>query len=625
MTVPPGADPQITYKFTDIFRNRLIAELPITTVTFSKVLNGVGPWAGTLNVNDRGVQRSNWITATAPWLSSFWIDINGVLIYGGPVINRQYTRSTGLVSLSGFDFAGYLGQRGQAQDYSNYTDSEGHAWAITGAAALRIAFYILKQALTVDQSIPIKVVTQGATPESLWITLSAPLTQSQTLASLLTQCQELGYLVGIDYACDVAYVGGVPAAQITLSYPRREASTKPVIDLDNVLDLQWPEDGSQQANRIVEQAGATSDRTGGKEWPPAREAGYPLLETTISHPALAPTASGNAAILEACAQGDITTRAFALTVPSVLMPMFGSPSILTLPLGGDVRVRSLPHAGDQPPTDPRFPNGLDVVQRIIRIDGSVPDEGVPLMVVYLNPPPSTTPVEPAVTTGSGPAPEPEKAKVEEEERTEKEAVEAVEAAKKEAEESREAAEKGKGEIPGRGPEFELAKERAEKAEKEAKEAKEAAEGGHPGEAKEKAEKSKEGSGASKKETREAEERDKAEKEKEAKLVWTGTMIVDAFQPVPAETDVRRTLSFSVAYPAIEAKGVEIEAGWGPKEKEGVPATAKSVVFRLAVFTTEGKRTSAPTLSSSGLTVNVGLSVFEKHTAVNATWEVKAYS
>jgi hypothetical protein len=50
-----------------------------------------------------------------------------------------------------------------------------------------------------------------------------------------------------------------------------------------------------------------------------------------------------------------------------------------------------------PPDNPRFPNGLKELFRIVRIDCAVPDEGVPTMTLTLNIPAFSTPVEPPET------------------------------------------------------------------------------------------------------------------------------------------------------------------------------------------------------------------------------------
>jgi hypothetical protein len=406
------------------------------------------------------------LEATAVNRSALWVDIDGVLFYGGRTLGRKYGMSQGIASLTGSDFSGYTAQRLQAKDYGVYTDPDGHEWWRTGAPALKIAFWTLKDAMEKAYSIPIKIVAEGSeAKESYWVTFSAPEEQHQTLGSILSQMQGMGYPIGIDYASDVSYVSGRPTATITLSYPRRGAPftvASKVIDLANALDLEYDEDGTQQADSIVEQAGALLVRSSEGIWVPTREAGYPLLEAMISHPATAPSSLPGAA-LEAYVSGDLATLAYPLTAPVITLPLFGNPSIFEIDVGDDVQLRIPVVAGDQPPTNPRFPSGLTVVMRIVRIDVTIPDEGIATMVITLNLPPSAVPVEPPEETTEG-----RKAKEEESAELNKEQEKA--AKEKEEEAAKEATEQEEKEDSERKKIAEEALAEAEAAKKAAEEA-----------------------------------------------------------------------------------------------------------------------------------------------------------
>lgn len=395
ISIPDGVDHQITYKFTDLFKFETLAELPLNGTTFSLAVNGTGPWSGKLKVDDSEVRETNWINATSPWLAAMWVDIDGDLYYGGPVTGRKYQSSAGTVTLSGSDFCGYFSQRVQAQDYTAYTDPDGHTWATEpGAPAPRIAYYLLKQALEKEHSIPIDIAYDETVVDSeFWITFTAPITQQQTLAALLMQLQQLGYLVGVDYACDVQYVAGVPSVSVTLSYPRRgSTSAGTVIELSDSTDLEYDEDGTQAGNRVIEQTGVISTEATSKSWGPATaEDGYPLLEKVVSHAALSPTVA-SPSVLEAYANGDLSIYTYPLLAPVIPMPMFGSPSIKDLaPIGQDVMLRVPVGEGELPANDPRFPDGLNYRFRTTRLDCTIPDEGLPMMSATLNIPPGTVP------------------------------------------------------------------------------------------------------------------------------------------------------------------------------------------------------------------------------------------
>lgn len=456
--------PAITYKFTDLLRFETIAELPLKAVTFTKAVGSVGPWAGTLNVEDRGVQETNFVAATSVGKTAMWVDIDGVLVYGGLVTKRVYDPTAGTVAVSGSDFCQYLAMRLQAQGYTNYIE-DGREWLRDGSPVLNIAYTILKHAFEVENSIPLKVVAQGIeAEESNWITFSAPIAQEQTLAALISQLQELGFMVGIDYACDVAYDKGRPTATITISYPRRGAQGRgpgtPEIDMTAATQWGWEEDSTAQATAIIEQAGATNIRSSPGEWEPAVAAGYPLYEACIQHPAQAPSDSPEQQLI-AYLQGDLATNAFPYSIPAATLPLFGSPSILNLEAGDNAILRVPRSSGNLPPACPIFVDGLELLSRVIRIDATVPDEGVPTMALAFNAPPAFQPADPVIWTTGGSRTEPGREK--EEERTKEEAEEKereeIEPIIKEAEEFAEEA-------------IKLAEENAnEEAELEAREAK----------------------------------------------------------------------------------------------------------------------------------------------------------
>lgn len=414
-------DLPLIYQFTSLMDpSRLIAELPVNNATFSLVLNGSGPWAGTLNVEDSEVRKTSWREATRVNRSAVWIAVEKpylsgrVLIYGGRTTGRDYLESTGIVSLSGSDFYGLLAQRfpsphpaGAPEEtgYTEYTDPEGHTWAVLaespppgvaerGASAATIAYWLLRQALEeVAESPPITIVASSEpTPQQFWITFSAPRTQNQTLATMLSQLHQLGYQVGIDVIQQVEYVAGVPTVSIGIFYPRRGSESSLVIA--SRLDLEYQEDGTQQSNGVVEMVGGTGEDAEERRWAPAFAEEYPLLSQVVSHASVSPTAQ-SARVLAAYEEGDLAVYSYPLTTPVVTLSMFGRPSILDLAeVGENVKLRIDKTAGEVPETNPRFPNGLDFTFRTVRLDATVPDQGLPTMKVTLNIPPSSTPIVP---------------------------------------------------------------------------------------------------------------------------------------------------------------------------------------------------------------------------------------
>ncbi|MGH9121413.1 MAG: hypothetical protein ACRDYC_05635 [Acidimicrobiales bacterium] len=382
--IPVSPIHAIEYLFCDLFTGEIMGTLPLTGVTFTLQMNGAGPFAGTLAVEDPRIAALDWIGFTRPNRNSVFVAIDGELVYGGIVSNRTYTMSTQNVALSALDFTNYMAQRVQAADYSI-------TWATTPAGAAQIAFQVLTDALAVPFSLQLNDVAPGPTPPDFQITFSAPITQQQTVASIVQQLQAMGYLVGFDYADDVGWVNGVPEATVTFSYPRRgrpAGTTGLFVDIAQAIEFVYPEDGSTQADSVIEMSSSTgtAGSTTGTYTPAMTEYGYPLLEAVESHISFSQTAEPQSA-LDAYTADDLALYAFPPVVPSVTLPLFGSLKLSDFIVGDDMRLVV-------PKGNPRFPNGMDFYWRNTRADVTVLEQGVSTMTLTFQMPPSETPQYP---------------------------------------------------------------------------------------------------------------------------------------------------------------------------------------------------------------------------------------
>lgn len=398
-----GTPHVITYYCTDNFGN-LIAELPFTGVKFSRVLNGAGTFSANLPVEDPRVQALNWIEATAPNLTCLWVIVNGTsVVWGGMIQQRTYTMNNQQVSIQANEFWAYLNQRVQAFDYST-------TWAaMPGAGAVTMGAKIITDALNTADTLGVlfpgstQVVVEGTVPAAYFIVASFPLSQQQQIGSLIQQLQTMGYLVGFDFATDINLVEGIPTAQLTLSYPRRgriAGTTGLMVDTAYATDFTYPEDGTQQADKIWELATAAGGVGSVVQWAPAMTVdGYPLLESVESHMVFSALTyytdeevSASQPVLNAWGQDDLFLYAFPPVAPTITVPLFGrSLTLGDFEIGDDIRVVIPKLAGGGPGTCPRFPNGMDFYWRIIQMDVAVSDGGLSSMTLTLNVPLSTSP------------------------------------------------------------------------------------------------------------------------------------------------------------------------------------------------------------------------------------------
>lgn len=384
----------VTYLFTDLYGQR-IEQLPLTGVTFELALNEAGQWSATLPIEDPTVRATNWRDATAPNLACVWVYFGATLVYGGLVRTRKYSMASQTVKLAGADFCCYMDQLLQAKDYST-------TWQ-DGAGTATMAAQILTDALAQLNTLPITTSLDGTEPSEYWISASFPLSQQQAISSIFQQLQEMGYLVGFDYACDVYQTSGVPTAEITLSYPRRgrpAGTTSLAVDIASAVDFTYDEDGTSQANQVQEMATSGGGVGATLTWQDSLNVGYPFLQAVEQHAVFSAQTfytssevAASQAVLNAWGADDLALHAYPAIAPTITVPLYGEYLQLGDFISGD-DLRVIIGQTQGLPTNPRFPNGLDYYFRIIKAAVKIADEGLSTMTLTLNLPPSSTPQRP---------------------------------------------------------------------------------------------------------------------------------------------------------------------------------------------------------------------------------------
>lgn len=109
------------YLFTDM-RGRLLDDLPMTGVSMTEVLSGAGEATGTVNLASRAVQKKNPASLTVTRRTAMWAQrittdavtgqvIEAPILWGGPVVGRERSRSGRSMTLRMFSWAGYFASR----------------------------------------------------------------------------------------------------------------------------------------------------------------------------------------------------------------------------------------------------------------------------------------------------------------------------------------------------------------------------------------------------------------------------------------------------------------------------------------------------------------------------------
>jgi len=378
-----------TYFAYDLLTYNLLAELPYTNVTFSQRLNVAGSFTGDLLLSDPRIKNLGPIGATNPSKTLTIIDLDGQIVWGGINWTRNFDGATHKASVAGQEGWSYFTNRVQAADYTNAP--AGAYWSTNPADACSIAAQVVADALAVAgsafQGLTINIAETVPNPNPL--TGSFPLSQLQTVASIVSGLSGGGYGTGFDFGIDWSWSAGqgsTPVPVLNISYPRRGVpfgSTSPALLMTSgnaSTGYTWPEDGTKESNSIY----GTASGSGGLQYstgsdPSVLGAGYPLLEQTISYSNVTTTDQ-----LQASTEGDWAQYEWPVVTPTFTMPVIGDPSLGTFRLGDDERVVISP--------DERFPNGVDTALRIVALDVKVPEEGLATMTHTMNTPPGLAPV-----------------------------------------------------------------------------------------------------------------------------------------------------------------------------------------------------------------------------------------
>jgi hypothetical protein len=87
-----SVDTPVTYLLYDTLTGLFIETLPFRGVTFGGgPVNSAGSFTGNLDLQDPGIQNTDWVRATAPNKTTLIIDYNGEIVWGGPISGRKET------------------------------------------------------------------------------------------------------------------------------------------------------------------------------------------------------------------------------------------------------------------------------------------------------------------------------------------------------------------------------------------------------------------------------------------------------------------------------------------------------------------------------------------------------
>lgn len=384
---------EITYYSFDLVTLDQIGTLPFAGVSWTRQLNGAGQFGGKLNLADPDVQAKPWATATRESRTLLVVDVDGAIEWGGILWDRPYDSPTRTLSITANEAWSYFARRAQARDYTSPpATGPGHTyWSTTPAAAHNIAAALVADAIAVPASALATMTIERATDgTAAAITESYPLSQKQTVTSMVTQLAGLGLGTGFDFTIEWAWEGeqgSTPVPTLVLSFPRAgrtAGETGIVIDAGQAgaKGYTWSPAGSQQANQVHGMASGSGSLSTVVADPTVTGDGWPLLEKVVSFMAI-----NDQSTLTAASKGELAAAEWPVVTPTVTLTMFDGSLVLgDFSLGDTGRLLI--------PPDERFATGVDDYLRITAWTCTPGDKGEELMTLTLQSAPGLAPVPP---------------------------------------------------------------------------------------------------------------------------------------------------------------------------------------------------------------------------------------
>jgi hypothetical protein len=360
---------QYRYLFADLITNDILAELPLTRVSFTQVLNTPGSFSGTILGSDANELGYDITGSTIPARTAIYVDRDGVLIWGGIIWVRTWDSDSQHFSFSAREFGSYYERRRITGDFMDGDQAI--------AYVNQDQLFVAQDLMTLAASIPggdIGIVI----PNNASGILVDRVYYDYEFKDVWGAIKDLSNQDdGFDFNIDVAYDTNLePRKYAHTDYPYRGTpyvSTSPTALVfefpGNIVTYEWPDDGSVTANTMYG-IGPNSNEAKIRETAvsPLNQIanGWPLLEDTVSY-----TDQYDPTLLFQQTLSEVTARQNPVVTTKVVIPAYAAPVLGSYKTGDECLLRI---------TDDRFPNngsgyGYAAVKRIAAISVEPGEDG----------------------------------------------------------------------------------------------------------------------------------------------------------------------------------------------------------------------------------------------------------
>ena len=371
---------QYRYLFADLVTNNILAELPLTNVSFTQALNTPGSFQGTILGSDVREGGYDIAGSTIPARTAIYVDRDGVLIWGGILWLRTWDSDTQHFSFQAREFGSYFERRRITSDFMGGDQ----ALAYLNEDQLFVAQDLMNIAQSqAGGDIGIIVPNNVSGIDVTRVYYAYEFKDVWDAIKDLSNQQD-----GFDFNIDVAYdVNLNPSKYAQTAYPQRGTPFDPTNPAaltfefpGNIVAYEWPDDGSVVANemygigpqsneaKIIATAAAPIDQSA---------AGYPLLEDTVSY-----TDQYDPDLLYQQTLGEVTAKQIPVVTPKIVVPAYADPVLGSYKTGDEILLRI---------TDDRFPNngagfGLSQIFRIVALSVQPGEDGPERVTLTLTDP-----------------------------------------------------------------------------------------------------------------------------------------------------------------------------------------------------------------------------------------------
>lgn len=275
------------YLFADLRTNVMIAELPMTGVTFNTPLNGVGAFSGVCPLTGSAVlKKIDPLSALQKSRTALYVESDGVLLWGGIVWLSDYTSDGSGIQVNASEFFSYFVDKRFIYDTLTYTATD----------QLVIARDLLSYAQ--NQIGPVGNYVGFSNGGDIGLTLGSEVSgvlrdrtyngyEAKSIGGAIIDLSQVQN--GFDFGTLVNWVSNVATKTLGLFYPRRGvAATNSGLVWEypgNVAKVHFPEDGKSMANALTSWGAGNADNKLKATAVDTSliDAGYPLLEANTSH------------------------------------------------------------------------------------------------------------------------------------------------------------------------------------------------------------------------------------------------------------------------------------------------------------------------------------------------------